>query len=78
MAKATKIPSLSLVDFARAEKRKNCRVCKFPIEVRSQLGRAASEKKISQDQQVKWLELVTGTKITLDELRQHVAGRHDV
>jgi hypothetical protein len=78
MAKSTfKKQDLTLEQFVKAEKRAKCRVCKFPIEVRSQIGRSASEKKISQDQQIKWIELITGQKITIEELKQHVSGRHD-
>lgn len=77
MAKPTKKPDLSLVEFARAEKRKSCRVCKLPVEVRGQIGRSASEKKIPREQQVQWIELVTGQKITIEELNSHTNGRHD-
>lgn len=76
MAKSAKrIPSL--VDFVKTKKRENCRVCKLDVEVRGQIGRSASERKISRDQQVEWVHLVTGVKITVEELTQHVNGRHD-
>lgn len=68
----------TLVEFAKAEKRAACRVCKLSVDIRGQLGRSASEKRIPIDQQLKWLELVTGEKITLEELKQHTNGRHDV
>jgi len=73
--RSRKIPTL--VEFIKAKKRENCNVCKLPVEVRGQVGRAASERKISRDQQVEWVRLVTGAKITVEELTQHVSGRHD-
>ena len=72
-----KATSLSLVEFARAEKRKNCRVCKAPVEVRGQLGRAASEKNITRSQQLSWFNLITRGDVTMDELNAHLSGRHD-
>lgn len=73
-----KHPHVSLVEFVRAEKRANCRICKLPVEIRGQLGRTATEKKIVYDQQVRWLNMVTGMKITAEELTKHTNGRHDV
>lgn len=67
----------TLVEFVKQQRRANCRVCKLPVEVRGQVGRTASEKKISREQQVEWITLVTGVKITADELTAHVNGRHD-
>jgi hypothetical protein len=73
----TSAKTLSLTDFVKAEKRANCNVCKLPVEVRGQLGRPASEKKISREQQVKWIYAVTGKTITLEELNSHNNGKHD-
>lgn len=75
MGKPKRVPTL--LEFTRAEKRAACRVCQLPVEIRGQIGRAASEKKITQDQQIKWIALVTGRKITVEELKQHVGARHD-
>lgn len=77
-AKAERKPIPTLVEFIKAKKRENCRVCKLPIQVRSQLGKPASEKKISRDEQIAWVEVATGVKITHEELTQHITGRHDV
>ena len=73
--KGSKIPTL--VEFAKNKKRANCSVCKLPVEVRGQIGRPASEKKISRDQQIEWIRLVTGVKIAVEDLNSHVSGRHD-
>lgn len=67
----------TLVEFVKAAKRASCNVCKLPVEIRGQIGKSASEKKISRDQQIEWVALVTGKKITIEELNQHVSGRHD-
>lgn len=69
--------NVTLVDFVKAKRRENCRVCKLPVAVRGQIGRPAGEKKISRDQQLEWVALVTGVKLTLEEFNQHVNGRHD-
>lgn len=69
--------NVTLVDFVKAKRRENCRVCKLSVEVRGQIGRPASAKNISRDQQIEWVALVTGVKLTLEEFNQHVNGRHD-
>jgi hypothetical protein len=69
---------LTLAEFVKSKRREHCPVCKLPVEVRGQLGRAASEKKITREQQVEWVALVARVKITVEELTAHVAGRHDV
>lgn len=70
-------PDVTLVAFVKAKRRENCQVCKLPVEIRGQLGRPASEKHISRDQQIEWVELATGVKLTLEEFNAHVNGRHD-
>ncbi len=67
----------TLLEFVRLKKKENCRVCKLPVEIRGQIGRTATEKRISQDQQIEWIKLATGILITVEELKQHVSGRHD-
>jgi len=74
-AKGKTIPTLE--EFVKIKKRENCNVCKLPVEIRGQIGRGATLKKISRDQQVEWVALVTGKKITVEELTSHVSGRHD-
>lgn len=69
--------NVSLTDFVKAKRREGCKVCKLPVEVRGQIGRPASEKHISRDQQIEWIKLVTGQIITVEELNAHVNGRHD-
>lgn len=70
-----KIPTLA--EFEKLKKKENCRVCKLPVEIRGQIGKPASEKRIPQDHQIEWIKLATGTAITVEELKQHVSGRHD-
>lgn len=69
--------NVTLVDFVKAKRRENCRVCKLSVEVRGQIGRTAGEKKISRDQQIEWVALVTGVKLTMEEFNAHINGRHD-
>lgn len=73
--KHEKVPTL--VEFAKLKKKESCRVCKLPVEIRGQIGKPASEKRIPQDQQIEWVKLATGVTITVEELKQHVSGRHD-
>lgn len=72
--KRTIIP---LTTFVQVEKRSTCKVCKLPVEVRGQIGRPASEKKIPAETQLRWIKQVMGVTITVEELRSHVTGRHD-
>ena len=77
MSKQREETSLSLVDFVKLKRKENCKICKMPVEVRGQIGKPASEKHISRDQQVEWLKLVTGVEVTVEDLNAHVNGRHD-
>lgn len=72
-----KLVKVSLTDFVKAKKRENCPVCKLPVEIRGQIGKSASEKHISREQQLEWVALVTGVKLSIEELNAHVNGRHD-
>lgn len=69
--------NVTLVDFVKAKRRENCRACKLPVDIRGQIGRPASEKKISREQQIEWVTLVTGVTLTMEEFNAHVNGRHD-
>jgi hypothetical protein len=69
--------AVSLVDFVRLQKKVNCRVCKLPVEIRGQLGRVATDRKIPREVQLDWIKTATGVKITNDELTAHNNGRHD-
>jgi len=72
-----KKPVMTLAEFSREERKKNCPVCKLPAEIRGQLGKPASEKKISRDQQVRWVQVVTGVTVSVEDLNKHNNGRHD-
>jgi hypothetical protein len=75
---STKKPTkVSLVDFVKLQKKADCPVCKLPVEVRGQLGRVATEKKIPRSTQIEWIKLRCGVKITDEQLTMHNNGRHD-
>lgn len=67
----------TLLEYAQKEGRTTCRVCQLSIEIRRQIGRPASEQGISRGQQVRWLQLVSGVEIMMNELIAHVNERHD-
>lgn len=70
--------SISLADFMRSKARKGCLICELPLEVRAQLGRSATKKGFTRDDQVEWLKTVCGMpKVTREVLDQHLNGRHD-
>lgn len=68
---------ISLVDFVRLQKKADCRVCKLPVDVRGQIGRNATDRKIPRTIQLEWIKMRTGVKITDEELTAHNNGRHD-
>lgn len=71
-------PANTLEEFMRQKARVGCPVCQLPGGVRAQLGRAASKRGFSREDQVEWLRRSIGAQgITLDILNKHLAARHD-
>ena len=68
--------ALTLVDFARKQRRAYCAVCQLPEEVRGQLRRA-SDRKISRVTVIAWLLEVQGISMTSDAMTTHYSGHHD-
>lgn len=66
----------SLVRFMRDKRREGCPVCALDPAVRQQLAEA-STRKIPRAVQLEWLHAEVRTKVTADDLSQHVNGRHD-
>ena len=67
-------PAMSLADFAKAERRAVCAVCKLPSDVLQEL-RSASEKKYRRDIQIRWMRS-RGYMITNEQLNHHYSGKH--
>lgn len=67
---------LSLVEFARKQRRADCAVCNLPDDIRHQL-RSASSKKISRATVLEWLEEVHGILLHGDQMTTHTSGHHD-
>ena len=67
---------MSLVDFAKAQRREDCPVCKLSPSVREQIAKS-SDRKIRRRQVLDWLHAVVGVGITDAELTVHRNGRHD-
>lgn len=73
-----KAAAVTLVDFVRGKAKAGCPLCKLAPEVRAQLGRSATKKGFTRDDQVEWLRTAVGAKgITLEHLAEHLNGRHD-
>lgn len=71
-------PSQNLAAFMRAKLRKECVICQLPAEVREQLGRTASRRSFTRQDQLDWLHEAIGAKqITMTQLVAHLNGRHD-
>lgn len=75
--KASRAPSRTLTQFARAKRRVGCPVCALPADVRAQLA-GASSRKIPRAVQIDWLTTELSVKITDAHLTAHFGGRHDV
>lgn len=68
--------TVSLVDFVMAKKRAACPVCQLPVVARGQL-REASAKKIQTADQLEWLAMTHGVKISRDLFVAHRNARHE-
>lgn len=70
-------PKRSLVDFVRAKKKRDCPICRLPAEIRQQL-QDAREKKIRRSEQLEWLAVEYGIKLTAAQFDTHNSARHDL
>ena len=70
----TKAP-LSLIDFVKAEKRKQCCICALPIEVLGQLHDERNSK-IRLRQRLDWLNVHYKAGATMDDIKRHINERH--
>lgn len=68
--------AVSLVDFARKQKQRDCPVCKLDADTRAQL-RIATDKAIRRQVQIDWLKEVQKVDITSQEMTNHYSGKHD-
>ena len=66
---------LSLAEFMKCEKRKDCPICKLPEAIQTQL-QEAPDKSIKVDLRVKWLREQHGLNIEAADLTRHMGGRH--
>lgn len=68
----------SLATFMKDRARAGCAVCCLPVEVRRQLGRPASKRGFTREDQVEWLRTVCGeSAITVEILATHLTSKHD-
>lgn len=76
LQEAAKAANLS--KFMRSRARAGCAVCDLPAEIRSQLGRPATKRGYTREDQVEWLrEAVGAKKVTLEVLATHLSSKHD-
>lgn len=66
---------LSLAEFMKREKRKDCPVCKLPEAVQKQL-QEAPDRSIKVDLRVKWLREAHSLSIEASDITRHMGGRH--
>ncbi|MCC6619513.1 MAG: hypothetical protein IT341_10805 [Chloroflexi bacterium] len=76
MAENTQSGGLSLVDYARRERIKDCLVCTLPDNIRAEV-KAASSKKIKRGVVVAWLRDVHKIDMPIDAMMAHSNGHHD-
>lgn len=67
---------LSLLDYAKKQRRKDCPVCALPVEIRQQMA-GASEKKIKRIVVLSWLADAHGITVSPSDMMTHVNGHHD-
>lgn len=75
-SKAQGKESVSLLDFATAKRRANCKVCKLPEEIKAQIA-LARDKKIPRPVVVEWLNNEMKLPITNADLDLHRNGQHE-
>lgn len=74
----SKAEQQSLAQYMQSKVRAGCLICQLPQEVRAQLGREASKRGFSREDQVEWLRLACGAaKVTVEILTAHLNGKHD-
>ena len=67
---------LSLLDYARKQRRRDCAVCNLPADIREQMA-GASEKKIRRAVVLSWLADAHGISISTTDMTTHSSGHHD-
>lgn len=67
---------MTLVEFARKERLRDCPVCNLPAEVRTQML-AAGDKGIKRPVVILWLKNVHNVEISDGALTTHYSGKHD-
>ncbi len=67
--------TVSLTDFVRKERQKDCLICTLPRAIQDQLM-AAPEKKIKLADRVQWLNEVCGVDAKVSDLTKHMNARH--
>lgn len=69
--------ALTLTAFMRDKARAGCVICKLAPEIQAQLGRSATKKGYTREDQVEWLtKLPGGATVTLEVLASHLNGKH--
>lgn len=63
--------------FMRAKARHDCKICALPAEVRAQIGKSATDRGYSRDDQVEWLNAAVGAGVSRQDLDRHISRRHE-
>lgn len=67
---------ISLVDYARKQRRKDCAVCALPADIREQMSNA-SDKKIKRATVIEWLKVAHDITVTPADMTTHTSGHHE-
>lgn len=67
----------SLAVFMQEKARAGCLICKLPSEIQAQLGRPATKKGFTREDQVEWLRTIPAAAgVTLEILIAHLNAKH--
>ena len=76
-AKKNEATPQTLEEFMREKQRRDCKVCALPQDITAQLGKPASDRGFSRDDQVEWLAVVApNAKVSRTDLDTHMNRRH--
>lgn len=64
----------SLSEFIGEKARAGCPLCRLPKEVRSQLGKAATKRGFTRDDQLEWLRACYKVDVTAEQLAKHLSS----
>ena len=74
---APALPARTLAEFLRDKRKAGCPVCTLSPEILHCLAEAANKGTAKVPEQVEWLNIDCGARVTVAELTSHRSGRHE-